>query len=299
MDRLKRNKLAKLDCIEFNVSLSDYTTYKVGGEAAAFAHPHTEEEVIEVLQAVKGLDIPFFFIGNGSNMLISDLGYDGVVIKLGRGFEAISVNGNIAKAGSSASLWELVKYTARHSLSGLEPLSGIPGSVGGALLMNAGAYGKSISDVLVRLRAIDPETLRVSWYDQASIQYKYRSSGIPLFHLSAEFLLEPDNLDEIKKRIAVYLAKRKSAQPLDKPSAGCVFKNPPDDHAGRIIDELGLKGLSSGGAEVSSKHANFIVNNGGAKAKDIYELINMVKKTVKLQKGIDLELEVQLKGRWE
>ncbi len=296
MDRITKNRLGRIHFVALDAAMAQYTPYKVGGKAEALAMPQTEEQVLEILRFVNQHNVPHFFLGNGSNILISDLGYDGVVIKLGKEFEKVTINGTIVNAGAAADLWTVIRMTALEGLSGLEALSGIPGSLGGALFMNAGAYGKTISDHLVRVRCIDPETLRVSWIDQATIQYEYRGSAISLYHLWAEFLLDLADVDKVKIAVAQYLAKRRQSQPLSKPSAGCVFKNPPGLHAGLIIDELGLKGLAVGGAEVSSDHANFIVNTGGATASDIYELMNIVKKTVKIRTDVELELEVQLKG---
>ncbi|UQZ88690.1 UDP-N-acetylenolpyruvoylglucosamine reductase [Deltaproteobacteria bacterium Smac51] len=287
------------DRASFGVPLKTLTTLGVGGPAKALTRPENVEELAAVLLATQANGLPYQIIGAGSNLLFLDEGYDGVIIKLGRSFQAIDIlKGDVIKAGAAAPAHRVMGKAIEAGLGGLECLSGIPCSLGGALAMNAGAGDSSIGDVITRIFYITADGKYASKNrDELDIQYR-RMKGLPqdAVILGAEFQLAPVPVSYIKSRVDELADKRSATQPKGVRSAGCFFKNPPGESAGRMIDECGLKGASVGGAMVSGVHANFIVNTGEARASDIVALMNMIIEKVEKKYGVTLETEVKIIG---
>lgn len=278
--------------------MSDHTTFKVGGPAKYFVAPYRAEDIKKYILAAEEYKIPYYVIGNGSNLLVSDKGYDGMIIMLGRDLGNITVNGDRITAEAGTSLARLFNTARRHSLSGLEFAAGIPGTLGGACYMNAGAYGGEMKDVLTKVITIDRQG-NTHEYKQGEMELSYRNSIFirkQEIILSAEMKLCKGDVEKMTHKVNELLEKRKEKQPLEYPSAGSTFKRPEGDFAGRLIEECGLKGKGVNGAEVSKKHAGFIINRNNATARDIYDTINLVIDTVLEKTGIKLEPEVRLLG---
>lgn len=285
--------------IEKNVSLKYYTSYKTGGNALYFADCISSDDVLSALKFASDNNLSYEVIGGGSNLLVSDDGYNGLIIctkNLNR--YIINTGKNILKCGAGIVLADLVLYACNHSLSGMEAMAGIPGSTGGACKMNAGAFNQEIKDTLLTVTFMNKDGSITTLKNQ-EVGFGYRKSQAlkDKIVLSAEFLYKNDKTSEellnIRKEI---LEKRKEKQPLHKPSCGSVFKRPEGNYAGTLIEKCGLKGYSIGGAAVSTKHANFILNENNATSSDIYNLIQHVINEVKSQTGITLEPEVRLIG---
>lgn len=279
--------------------MSAHTTFKIGGAADILITVNTVEELKTVVAACRAEDIPHMVLGNGSNLLVSDDGIEGAVIALDGDFKEITAEGTTLTAGAGAKLSRLCSAALENGLSGLEFAYGIPGSVGGAVFMNAGAYGGEIKDVIVSTVALtaDGEIHEVPASDAA---FGYRTS---VFKTSGEiilfskFTLHTDDKDAIKARMDDVMGRRKSKQPLEYPSAGSVFKRPEGAFAGTLIEGCGLKGATVGGAQVSEKHAGFIINIGGATCRDVMELVKKVQDTVRAETGYILEREIIRTGR--
>lgn len=302
MESLKARLLAEIQGeVLFDEPLRRYTTYRIGGPAEIFVAPATEEDAITVLRCTHEAQVPLFVMGSGSNLLISEAGVSGVVMRLGPRFGAIAFSGDTVYAQAGASLPKLAKVAADRGLGGLEWAGGVPGTVGGAVTMNAGAHGSETSRVLAEVHLAGRDGSRRKAHP-SELGYTYRKSRIldERSHvvLGARFRLEPGDPKAIKERMKGYAARRRRTQPLGLPSSGSVFKNPPGHHAGRLIEAASLKGVRIGGAEISSVHGNFIVNTGGATADDVMALIQLARRRVKEEFGIDLELEVELVG-WD
>ncbi|MCQ2522852.1 MAG: UDP-N-acetylmuramate dehydrogenase [Lachnospiraceae bacterium] len=280
--------------------LKDYTTFKVGGLMKAFVKVMDAESLRKLIVLFKGENVDYLIIGNGSNLLASDQGFDGVVIKLEGEFNEVSAKDTIITAGSGAILGSVCKVALDNSLTGLEFAYGIPGTIGGAMVMNAGAYDGEMKDVVKTVEAItsDGELITLS---NADMKFEYRNSivkkeGLIVTRVVME--LKPGNKDDIKAKMDDLMGRRVSKQPLEFPSAGSTFKRPKDNFAGKLIMESGLSGFRVGGACVSPKHCGFVVNDQGASAKDIDDLMNEVIKKVKEDTGIVLEPEVIKIGRF-
>ena len=284
-------------CVRENVTLAPYTTMRTGGPAALFAEPRSAQQLAHVHQWAQEKGLSLLILGNGSNLLIADSGFDGLVIHLGRALSEVSVFANTLTAQAGASLAAAARAAAQASLTGLEFAAGIPGSIGGAVCMNAGAYGGEIAQVIVSARVLTPEGVRMVSRDELSLGY--RSSAVMQngwVVLEATFEFAPGSPDEIKATMADLAARRREKQPLEYPSAGSVFKRPEGHFAGKLIEDAGLKGLRVGGAEVSPKHAGFIVNVGGATARDVLELIERIREKVYAMSGVTLECEIRTIG---
>ena len=284
--------------VSLNVSLKEHTSFKIGGTADLFVCPNNLMELIHVLNILKENNVSYFLLGAGSNLLISDKGIRGAVIKLGDGFDYAHAKGDYILAGAGVSLAKLSTCAKNAELTGLEFASGIPGSLGGALFMNAGAYGGEMKDVVTEVSYIDKDGT-VKTIPCAECDFGYRKSifsSSDKIIISAKITLEKGNKEEILKTMRELNAKRKEKQPLEYPSAGSTFKRPEGHFAGALIEEAGLKGHSIGGAQVSEKHAGFIINTGDATASDVCELIEHVKKTVFEKSGVELEPEVKITG---
>ena len=286
--------------LETQVPLSAYTTFQTGGPAAFFVSPKTEEGLSKLLKRLKETETPFFILGRGSNLLVSDAGYPGVVISLRGHFSKVETVGERIYAGSGAMLSEVGNAALAASLGGLEFAWGIPGTVGGAVRMNAGAYGGEMKDVVESVRVMDQEgNIRTECAD--ALQFAYRESLISresLLVLSVCFHLEPKEQTAIRGLMDEIRARRVAKQPLEYASAGSVFKRPEGYFAGTLIEQCGLKGLKIGDACVSEKHAGFIVNLKNATSLEIYQLITRVQEEVYLKTGVRLEREVLLLGEF-
>lgn len=293
-------QIIKAKAKEFGLSyteqepLKKHTSFKIGGNAELFVSVENELQLKAVIKACKENDIPLFILGRGSNLLISDDGMKGVVLTLDGDFRNISVEENKITCGAGVSLTKLCVFALSQSLSGLEFAYGIPGSVGGAVYMNAGAYGGEMKDVVVSVTHITSDGEIVT-LDKSQLDFAYRHSiykNTDDIILSATFELKSDNSEEIKARMDDFMTRRKTKQPLEFPSAGSVFKRPEGNFAGTLIEQCGLKGTTIGGAQVSVKHAGFIINIGEATCSDVLDLIKLVQNTVKEKTGYFLEREI-------
>lgn len=292
-----RRRLSGESTIACREPLATRTTLRVGGPADLYVEPAGEADLAATVEFCSTFGLPRLLLGRGSNLLIRDGGVRGVVIRLNHpAFADLTVEGTRLSAGAGTRLRDLANEARRQGLSGLEFLEGIPGSVGGALRMNAGAMQSWTFSVIDQVRLMDP-TGRVHQRPLAAIPCQYRSC--PLFKdhiaLGAVFVGRPDAIESIRERMESYSRRRWKSQP-PQPSAGCLFKNPDSIPAGRLIDELGLKGTRVGGAMVSEVHGNFIVNTGGASARDVLELMEQVRSRVRESRGLELETEVEVVG---
>ena len=282
--------------------LSKRTTFKTGGPASLFVIADDEEALKTVLLACDEMKVKHFLIGNGSNLLAKDEGFDGVIIKLGSGFSKLSVVDEINEgtglitAGAGVMLTQLSLYALKKGFTGLEFAHGIPGTVGGAVFMNAGAYGGEISHSIVRVRAMREDGIIVTYgHDDLMMGYRHsRFSDSKEIILDADFRLKVFPRIQVRALMEVYKKARMDKQPLDKPSAGSTFKRPEGNFAGALIEKAGLKGFKIGGAAVSEKHAGFIINDGNATSTDILKLADYVTEKVKEMSGITLEKEIRL-----
>ena len=281
-----------------NEPMAKHTSYGIGGPAQAYITPSDQNDLKQILIFAKDSNINTFFAGSGSNLLVADEGFQGIVITLGKSFTKLSIDGNNLEAEVGVMLGKIVKETIKRNLTGMESMIGVPGTLGGALIMNAGAFGGEISNCLdiIKVMLMNGET---KIYQKDDIDFSYRNSTFPKDEilLSASFNLIEKSADEIQYDRAKASKGRKDTQPLRFRSAGSVFKNPKTDlAAGYLIDKAGLKGSRIGDAEISTKHANFFINHGKAKAKDIVDLILLAKRTVLEKFDINLELEIKTLG---
>ena len=287
-------------CVRANVTLAPYTTMRTGGPASLFAEPRNAQQLAHVHQWAQEKGLSLLILGNGSNLLIADSGFDGLVIHLGRALSEVSVFANTLTAQAGASLAAAARAAAQASLTGLEFAAGIPGSIGGAVCMNAGAYGGEIAQVIVSARVLTPEGVRTVSKEELSLGY--RSSAVMQngwVVLEATFELAPGSPDEIKATMADLAARRREKQPLQYPSCGSFFKRPVGYYAGALIEQAGLKGYRVGDAQVSEMHAGFVINRGHATSSEIYRLMQEVQRRVQAQFGVTLEPEVRLIGHFE
>ncbi|NOG29467.1 UDP-N-acetylmuramate dehydrogenase [Lysinibacillus fusiformis] len=283
--------------IKLDESLQQYTMTKLGGKADVFVLPDTEEEAAFVIRYAYINNIPLLMLGNGSNMVVRDGGHRGIVVTFSN-LDEIRINGEHVYAQSGALIKDVSKLSAKASLTGFEFACGIPGSIGGAMAMNAGAYGGEIKDIIISSKVLTKEG-EILTLSKDELELGYRKSVIAkkgYYVLSSEFQLVPGEQGEIDAKIADLTFQRESKQPLEYPSAGSVFKRPPGHFAGKLIQDSGLQGKGVGGAEVSTKHAGFIVNKGNATASDYIATIQMVQRIVKEKFGIELETEVKIVG---
>lgn len=302
LEKRLREEIPELE-LRRNELMSKYTTFRVGGPAALMALPKGEE-VRKVIEIAFQCNVKPFFLGNGSNLLVSDDGYEGFVVKLSGGYAEGEVYANELMVGGAMLLSQAANLALQHGLTGLEWAAGIPGTVGGAVTMNAGAYGGEMAQLLHQVHVLGYDG-RFEVVSNKECDFSYRHSAFSdgqRLILEAVFLLTPGDPATIKAQMAELAEKRRSKQPLEYPSAGSTFKRPaplPDGtpvYAAALIDQCGCKGLTVGGAQVSEKHAGFIINRGGATCADILALVEEVKKRVFDQTGITLELEVKTLG---
>lgn len=279
--------------------MSLHTSFKVGGVADYFVIPDNISEVADVVRLLLRENVPYYVVGNGSNLLVSDKGYRGCIINIGKGIGDISVDGNIIKSQAGVILSKLSRIACENSLTGLEFASGIPGSVGGAIVMNAGAYGGEMKDVVKSVTLFDVATGEVVIKNNEEMDFGYRYSIVkshPYIVLEVVYELKNGKQDDIRDYMNELSAKRRQKQPLEYPSAGSTFKRPEGYFAGKLIEDAGLKGYSVGGAMVSTKHSGFVINTGDASSKDIITLIQDVRSIVHDKFDVWLEPEVCMIG---
>ena len=282
-----------------NEDMSAHTTFRIGGCADVFVTPQSMKEAADIVRLLLANDEPYTVIGNGSNILVSDKGYRGCIVCMGHGMEHIKTDGTAITAGAGAILSNVAYAAYENGLGGLEFASGIPGSVGGAIVMNAGAYGGEMKDVTVSVTALDAKSGNIITIPGKDMRFGYRTSVIkeyPYIVLEASFELLQKDREQIKTVMDDLAAKRRSKQPLEYPSAGSTFKRPEGYFAGKLIEDAGLKGFTVGGAMVSEKHSGFVINSGGATAGDVMELIRTVRRTVYDKFEVMLEPEVVMLG---
>lgn len=281
----------------FDAPMKQYTSMRVGGKADVLLFPKDLGELKKVVKKSQEVGIPYYILGNGTNLIVTDNGIPGWVISLNRGFKNIEINGDEIKAEAGLPLKRLIRLSIKEELTGLEPFAGIPGTIGGAIRMNAGAWGVEIKDRIKNVTFMTPSG-RIIERKRTRLQFSYRRLNIPdsWIILKATFRLRRGKRDEVVKKIKSYLAMRKKIHPLRFPSAGSIFLNPRGHNAGKLIEESGLKGLRIGDAMISDKHANFIINLGEAKAREIIDLIKLIEKKVYEEKGILLKREVKILG---
>ena len=284
--------------IKYNEPLKSHTSLRIGGPADFFCCPGNIEDLKKVVSISQEHNIPFWVIGNGTNLLILDSGIRGLVINLNKGFKKIEFSDKIIKVGAGVSLAYLGKMALNRELSGLEFACNIPGVLGGAIINNAGFKEDCMENVIQDVTFLTGEN-KIERTSRSNLNFSYREcnlKGKSVVILEATLLLKKGNKEEIESKIKQNIEIRKTKQPLDKFSAGSIFKNPPGYYAGELIEKVGAKGLSRGKAEVSTRHANFIINNGGALARDILYLIEEIDKRVKKNFGIKLEREIEILG---
>lgn len=280
--------------------MSRHTTFQVGGEAECLIDIASEEVLVKLLKYLNIIEIPYFILGNGSNLLVSDKGYDGVILRIGNKMSGIKVEGDRITAQAGALLSRVAKTAYEHSLTGLEFASGIPGSLGGAIVMNAGAYDGEMSRVVETVKVMNKEG-EIMVLDNESMEFSYRNSIIrnrPFIVLEAVLRLQPGEQSEIKNKMDDFAERRREKQPLEYPSAGSTFKRPEGYYAGKLIMDAGLRGYRIGSAQVSEKHCGFIINLGNAEASDIFELIQEIQERVKNQFDVSLERELVILGEF-
>jgi UDP-N-acetylmuramate dehydrogenase len=302
MDERQRKELVKIGGgeVRFDCPMSQYTTFRVGGSAEALYLTQELHGLKRMVSYLREEHIPCLVVGKGSNLLVRDGGLTGVVVILKGELATVGKNGQndqIVVAGGGLGLGELVSYCTRTGLGGLEFLAGIPGTVGGAVAMNAGAFGKDMGSMVKEVQILIDERALVM-KDRSQLKFSYGELELPkgAVILGVRFELDKEDPEIISQSVEDYVTRRKAKQPLEFPSGGSVFKNPPNDYAGRLIEEAGLKGRRIGGAMISPKHANFIVNTSNAGADDILALMDLIREKVKEESGIELEPEIQVVG---
>ena len=292
MDRIQNIEIMK------NEDLSNHTSFRVGGNVDYLVYPLGVKALIETINHLKTEDIPYFIIGNGTNVLVTDKGFRGVCIKLTQ-MNGINIEDNVAECECGALLSKVSNKCLENGLSGFEQLGGIPGTVGGSIFMNAGAYGREIADILISSTYIDFEgNIKTISKDEHNFSYRHSfySENTDCIIISAKFQLKEDLKENIKQTIQDCKTKRIDKQPLEYPSGGSTFKRPDGHFAGKLIEDAGLKGYTVGGAMVSEKHAGFIINHNHATCIDILTLIEVIKNRVFEKNGVDLECEIRIIG---
>ena len=299
MSEIYNEIITKIDSkkVYLNEPMFKHTTFKIGGPADIFVKIETQDELKYALEIARKNDIPLTVIGNGSNVLVADNGIRGIVIKLN--LKDITIEDTMVNVGAGVLLPKLARIACDKYLTGLEGLAGIPGSFGGAIFMNSGAHGVEISDRLTEITYIN-ENLEIKTIKKEEAKFNYRKSIFQEKNwiiISGKLKLEKGNGEEIKEKMQEYLNTRRQNQPLDMPSAGSVFKRGDNYISAKLIDECGLKGYSIGNAQVSKKHAGFIVNTGNATAEDVLKLIDYIKEKVRENYNVNLETEVKILGK--
>ncbi len=284
--------------IRFYEPMKNHTSFQIGGPADVMIIPSSEEELIKAVKVCRTNNLKYFIMGNGTNLLVKDGGIRGVVIKINGNFDKIKIKENIISVQAGALLSSTSKQALKHSLSGFEFASGIPGTVGGAVVMNAGAYGGEIKDIVKTVRVLtrDNQILELPNHE---LNFGYRISKVKELDwivLTAEFKLRKCNYEKIDEMMKDFTYQRRLKQPIEMASGGSTFKRPEGYFAGKLIDDSGLRGLRHGDAQVSEKHCGFVVNRGNSNYKEVMELIDVIKKTVRDNYGVELEMEIKQVG---
>ena len=285
--------------IKIDEMMSKHTSFRVGGPAKVFLTVHSEESLRNILLALKRYELPYFVLGNGSNLLVSDEGYDGVMVYLGEEFSEVEITGTQMRAKAAALLGKVARMAMEEELAGLEFAAGIPGSLGGGVVMIAGAFGGELCQVVTKVRAMNPDGVIIE-LEKDQLVLGYRTSIFktkPFVILEVFMELQKGNKEEILAKIKEYTKARVEKQPLEYPSAGSTFKRPEGYFAGKLIMDAGLRGYRVGDAQVSEKHCGFVINRGNATATEIKTLMENVAKKVKEEFGVDLEAEVIMLGK--
>jgi len=291
-------KVAGTENIFIDEPMKKHTSFKLGGPADILVTPHSKEQLVLVLGYCNKNSIPFYVIGNGTNLLVRDKGIRGVVIKIFNNYNEIKVEGNVICAEAGALLSRIANTAYDNSLTGFEFAHGIPGTLGGAVTMNAGAYGGEMKDVVYMTEFVNKDGKIVTIKNDEH-KFSYRDSSIQRSQgvvLKSWIKLEKGNKQDIKARMEELMKKRKDKQPIEMPSAGSVFKRPEGHFAGKLIEDCGLRGFNIGGAQVSPKHCGFIVNTGTATTQDVLNLVNTIQKNVKDKFNVDMHTEVRIIG---
>ncbi|MBO9130263.1 UDP-N-acetylmuramate dehydrogenase [Bacillus sp. 165] len=301
MEQLARELLeANAGKVTQNERLAQHTTMKIGGPADIMIIPNGIEGVRKTLELVKKYNTVWTIIGRGSNLLVSDKGIEGVVIKLGEGLDHLEIEGTKVRVGGGYSLIKLATLLSRQGLTGLEFAGGIPGSVGGAVYMNAGAHKSDMSEILVRAHILFADGT-MEWLTNEEMEFSYRTSVLqkkrPGIVLEAELELQEGNREEVIALMQKNKDYRRDTQPWNFPCAGSIFRNPLPNYAGNLVERAGLKGYQIGGAKISEMHGNFIVNAGNATAQDVLDLISHVKQIIKEQFDVEMQTEVEIIGK--
>jgi len=285
--------------LRVHAPLARHTSLRIGGPAELLVQPDTIEELVAVVRGAARAGVPLTVLGGGSNVLVADGGIRGIVVKLGRGFRTLAFEGTRVRAGAAVQLGRLARETAARGLAGLEHAEGIPGTVGGAVRGNAGAYGGDIASVLECIEGVDGDG-SVRELPRDAVGFGYRRAGLPSAFIvtAAVFRLASADAATLRARLKTLRASRVAAQPQGVPTAGSIFKNPPGEHAGQLIEAAGLKGYRVGHARISERHANWIVNDGHARAADVAALMALAQRAVWEQRGIWLEPEIRIVGTW-
>ena len=297
IDRLKR--AVSPGAVTVNEPLCEHTSFRIGGPADVFVQPADAEELKAAVRLCREENMPYYILGNGTNVLASDKGFRGVIIKIGKRFDAVKCEGDTIEAFAGATLAAIANTAKNNSLAGMEFASGIPGSLGGAVLMNAGAYGGEMKDIISSVTLYSPSEDALKTVPGEEMDFAYRSSrvkGTDDIVISAVIKLEKGAPEAIKAKMDDLKIQRTAKQPLEYPSAGSTFKRPEGYFAGKLIMDAGLKGFSVGGAQVSEKHAGFVINKGGATANDVKSLMEQVAARVEDEFGVKLEPEVIFLG---
>lgn len=294
-------KIIPKERVRLSEPMSKHTTFKIGGPADYFLTVNNLEELRSILKVAKEYNIALHIIGNGSNILVKDKGVSGIVVKLGMNdAKIVNINEGVVEAEAGISNAKFAAYLQENELSGFEFAAGIPGTIGGSIRMNAGAFSGEFKDVIKDITFIDMESLELFTVPKSELNFGYRHSIFMDYKnaiiLSTRFEFKRGKKEDIKNRILEIFNERKSKQPIDKPSAGSTFRREKDFIPAKAIDESGLMGLRVGGAEVSTKHAGFIININHATAKDVLELINIIKKTIKEKYSVEIQPEIEI---WE
>lgn len=279
--------------------MARHVQFRIGGPADVLVIPRNLDELRAAVDLLYASGVAPLVLGQGSNVLIGDRGIRGIVVKLGKGCDRVRVEGTTVIADAGAGLPALALQTAKRGLSGLEFAAGIPGTVGGAVVMNAGAHGHAMDEIVTAVDVLTADGARR--LDRDALGFAYRTSVLqhrPWVVAAVTMALRAEPPERVRARLEAWLAHRGATQPIGPPSSGCVFRNPPGDHAGRLIDQTGLKGLAVGGARVSALHANYIINEGDARAADVLALAEQVRRRVLERTGITLELEVKPLGEF-
>ncbi|WP_078434428.1 UDP-N-acetylmuramate dehydrogenase [Metabacillus halosaccharovorans] len=283
-----------------NEPLAKHTTIKIGGPADIYVEPNSTDSLCKTIEIIKDKNVKWTVIGRGSNLLVADKGIEGVVIKLGAGMDDFDLNGEILTVGGGCSVIRLATIISKKGLSGLEFASGIPGSIGGAVYMNAGAHGSDMSNIVVKARILFNDGT-IQWLSNEELDFSYRTSILqekrPGICIEAVLQLKTGEKEDIVAVMQKNKDYRRDTQPWNYPCAGSIFRNPLPNYAGQLVEAAGLKGYQLGGAKISEMHGNFIVNAGGATAQDVLDLIAFVKKTILEKYDIRMETEVEIIGR--